>query len=146
MNGEQFQIGGDRRLSGKPIVLGMLIFAGVMVCLFWLYWKLHTAPFEPLQQAIVKEFPDSGPLVQGGQHKKHKDTPRILRVVLKVDFDPTFDDKRAEQIYSRIAILSGRHQDLESYDQLEVHLFFKPASEQEAKTRAISRLTSELAL
>ncbi len=144
MSGEQFQTGGDRRISGKPIVFGMLVFATVMVFCFWLYWKLHTAPFAHLQQAIVKEFPDFGPVVQGGQRKMHQDTPRILRVVLRVDFDPDSDEQRIERIYSRVAALAGQHQDLESYDQLEVNLFFMPAPEQGAKTRTITRPTSEL--
>ena len=115
--------GPPRTISGTAIVAAVFTFALVLTTVMWLYWKLHTAPFLPLQQAVADTFPDSAPLVQGGQLKMHKNTPRILRITLRVNFDPNNDDQQVSRITNRVVALAREHQDLSEYDQLEINLF-----------------------
>src|SRR3990172_7938391 len=82
-------------LSGKWVVIGMFVFAIAATAGLFAYWELHTAPFRELQDALAQEFPRSRPRVEGGQRKKHKHTPRILSIVLRVEFDPTADEPAA---------------------------------------------------
>lgn len=127
-----------RVLSGRSVVGGMFSFAILTTALLWIYWKLHTAPFVPLQRAIVEQFPDSAPRVEGGQRKMHKGTPRILRVVLRVGFDPTTNKLQSEQTADRVADIARETMDLTEYDLLEIHLFH-PIPEQEIRQVSITR-------
>ena len=62
---------------------------------------------------------------------------------MRVGFDPDAEQDRARQITSRLIELSGRHHDLNTYDQLEVHLiWFRSVSE--SKTFSITRNVAEL--
>ena len=77
-----------REFSGTKLIIGLFVFATAMSSGLWIFWYLHARPFQPLQLAIHQAFPKSYPQVQGGQRKMHKNTPRILRITLKVPFDP----------------------------------------------------------
>jgi hypothetical protein len=111
------------RVSGRAVVIGMFTFGIAATATLWIYWTLHTGPFRPLQDALAAEFPGSLPRVDGGQRKMHKGTPKILRVVLKVDFDPVTDTRQGQQVLDRVEELARHHIDLNVYDFLDVYLY-----------------------
>jgi hypothetical protein len=115
--------------SGRWVVLAMFAFGISATALLWLYWELHTQPFRALQQAIVHEFPGSNPRVQGGQKKMHKHTPRVLQIVMRVDFDPVAGEAESNQVAERIAELARRNHDVATYDVIEIGLFLLRAEE-----------------
>jgi hypothetical protein len=135
----------DQRSSGPPevhyvrgrhVVLGMLGFGVLMVFSLWLYWEMYTRPFRPLQTAINAEFPGSSPRVVGGRHKSHRDgSPPLLRIIIRVDFDPkTADEQVLQQHVNRLHALAEQHLDLSPYEVLEIHLIQR-VPEQETRRR-----------
>ncbi len=123
--------------SGRWVVLVMFVFAGAIIGTLWIYSDRHTAPFRELTRALAAEFPGSVPKVEGGQRKKHKDTPRILRIILKVTFDPERDDRGAADFAGRVLAFARGHHDMAKYDTVEIHLFqLRP--EEEIRQRAFS--------
>jgi hypothetical protein len=102
------------------------------------YWHFHTAPFQELQAALAEEFPGSRPRVEGGQRKQHKETPRILRIVLKVDYPPESDKSKSEQMADRVLELAEKHHGLKPYDRAEIHLYW-PEKEKEIHEHLIER-------
>lgn len=133
----------QRELDGKWIVAGMFAFAIMLTGALWVYWKLHTAPFLPLQQAIAEKFPNSAPRVEGGRRKSHEDTPRILRVTMKVAFDPVEKGRRARELARRLAAFVPEHYEVSNYDLLRIHLFW-PEPEREIKQRTFEIPIAEL--
>jgi hypothetical protein len=121
-----------RRLSGRWVVIGMFVFGIAATAGLWVYWKLHVGPFLPLQQALAEEFENAAPHVDGGQRKKHKRTPRILRITMKVAFDPTVpaNQSQVEQVAERVIAIARQQPDFRHYDELEIYLFW-PVQEQE---------------
>jgi hypothetical protein len=113
----------ERRISGRGMVLGMVAFGVLTTSAMWVYWMLHTGPFRPFQDALAAAFPHSSPRVDGGQRKMHKGTPRILRVVMRVDFDPTADTAHGEKVVDAVEQIAGQYLDLNGYEELEVYLF-----------------------
>jgi hypothetical protein len=122
----------SRSLHGRTVVLGMLAFGVLMVFAMWLYWEMYTRPFRPLQTAINAEFPGSSPRVVGGRHKSHKEGSRpLLRVIIRVDFDPeTAEDAVLQQYVERLRELAGQHLDLTPYEMLEIHLIQRVPEEE----------------
>lgn len=120
--------------------MGMFLFAIVMSTGLWVYWYFHTKPFQAFQLAIAQAFPKSYPRVEGGQQRIHKGTPRILRVTMKVPFNPK--DETAEQqvqsVMTRLEQLAQQHTEFASYDRFEVHLV-QPQPEHASHVRAITR-------
>lgn len=118
---------GGREISGRWLILGMFGFAVAVVSTLYLYWSFHRGPFLELQQAIAAEWPDCRPLVEGGQRKIHRDTPRILRVVMEVPFNPNDEDRRdsTDLIVDRLLELADAHHGLETYELFEVILFLQ---------------------
>lgn len=112
-----------REFAGRHVVAVVFVFAIAVVGVLYGYWRLHVGPFVPLQRAILAEFPESAPRVEGGQRKMHKGTPRVLRIVLKVGFDPRSETVRGDRIVEVLEDLARRHVDWDSYDLFEVHLF-----------------------
>ncbi len=109
------------------MVLGMFAFGILATGILFAYWQWHTAPFQELQMALAKEFPGCRPRVEGGQHKTHKGTPRILRVVLKVDFRPDQKTARSEAMADRVMVLAAIHlhqEPLTDYEVVEIHLYY----------------------
>lgn len=102
----------------------MFAFAMTATGLLYLYWKLHIAPFLPLQKAIAASFKGSRPRVEGGQRKIHKNTPRILRVTMKIDFDPKKDEPQAIAFANRVIRFVREREDLSNWDVLEVHFYW----------------------
>ena len=106
-------------IPGRWIVLAMLAFGMASTATIWGYWKLQLAPFLPLQQALLAEFPKSYPRVEGG---RPKGAAPLLRIVLQLESLPEADDPRANEIADRVVALAGEHLDLSAYDTLELHL------------------------
>lgn len=129
-----------RKFSGTKLIIALFTIALLMSSSLWVYWYLHTRPFQPLQLAISQAFPKSYPYVQGGQRKMHKQTPRILRITLQVPFDPkpAEADEQVEAVVTRLEELARQQVDLLSYDQFEVHLVQR-RPEHDSSTRTITR-------
>lgn len=136
-------IGQRRRgISGRVIVASMFAMGFLATGLLFLYWNLHLMPFMPLQQAIVTEFTDSSPRVDGGRRKMHRQTPMLLRIVMRVPFDPTVSDPETDQqlqhYLNRIRELATAHTDIASFEMLELHFYF-PVGEKQRRERMIRR-------
>ena len=129
-----------REFSGTKLVLGLFLFAAAMSSGLWVYWYLHTRPFQPLQFAIHQAFPKSYPQVQGGQLKMHKNTPRILRIMLKVSFDPKprEADEQVAAMVEQLEQLARKHIDFDNYELLEIHLIQR-RPEHESLTRTVTQ-------
>lgn len=120
----------ETRISGIKVVVAMFSLAIVATSILWFYWNLHLMPFMPLQEVLAKEFPESSPRVDGGRRKTHKGTPMILRIVMRVPFDPTSSNAdvqtQIEQRMMRIQELAVKYADLEKYEQLDIHMYNEP--------------------
>ena len=129
-----------REFSGTKLIIGLFVFATAMSSGLWIFWYLHARPFQPLQLAIHQAFPKSYPQVQGGQRKMHKNTPRILRITLKVPFDPQPHDadEQVAAMVERLEELARQHIDFDSYEQFEVHLVQR-RPEHDSLTRTVTR-------
>lgn len=131
----------QRDISGRWVVIGMFLFGFIAVGTIWYYWKLQTAAFLPLQQAIADTFDDSRPLVEGGQRKVKQNTPQILRIVMKIEFNPSAEEhaQRVETIVDQLQELAKQHQpDFDKYEIFEVNLW-QPVPEKEFVQRMIKR-------
>ncbi|MEZ6130885.1 MAG: hypothetical protein R3C59_19620 [Planctomycetaceae bacterium] len=117
----------DPRVSGRKVVVAMFTLGFVATGLLWFYWDLHLRPFMPLQKALADTYENSSPRVDGGQRRIHKATPRVLRVVMRVPFDPNSSDETVQSaIAERIRTtqqLATKYAELATYDLLEVHLY-----------------------
>ncbi len=112
-------------ISGRWVVLGIFIFAIVMIGVLYLYWFKHTGPFLPLQKALAEEFVGCQPLVQGGQRKIHKNTDKILRVTMKVEFNPLEMTESSEQYVENIFRFISNNWKISDYDELHLHVYKK---------------------
>ena len=124
-----------RTNAGRWVVAAMFAFAIALTGACWVYWKLHVAPFLPLQQLLAAEFDDCRPQVQGGQRKIHKGTPRVLRITMKIDFDPTGEsgEAQADGYGKRVAaFVADNWPELSDYETLELH-FYRLDPEKEIK-------------
>jgi hypothetical protein len=128
----------ERRISGRGMVLAMLAFGVLTTSSMWVYWTLHTGPFRPFQDALAAAFPHSSPRVDGGQRKMHKGTPRILRVVMRVDFDPSADAANGEKVVDSVERIADQYLDLATYQELEVFLF-QGVPEKEVRQQEFTR-------
>ncbi len=129
-----------REFSGTKLIIGLFLFATLMSLGLWTFWYFHAKPFQPLQLAIHQAYPKSYPQVQGGQLKMHKNTPRILRITLKVTFDPNprESDQQVMAMVEGLEELARQHIDLPSYELLEVHLVQR-VPEHDSRTRTVTR-------
>jgi hypothetical protein len=111
-------------ISGRWVVVAMFVFALTTTGTLYLYWYLHTGPFRPLQEVLAHEFEGSHPLVQGGQEKVRKGSPKILRITLRVDFAPDDEnnDELVDKVVDRISQLADEYHGLAKYNTLEIHL------------------------
>ncbi|MSR57790.1 MAG: hypothetical protein EXS05_08965 [Planctomycetaceae bacterium] len=112
-----------RTVSGRWVVVAMFAFGIAATGGIWVYWKLHLAPFMPLQKALAAEFEKSSPRVDGGWTKnEYKQSPPLLRVVLRVPYEPDERDARVPATIERVLTLTRAHIDLAAYDTLEIYL------------------------
>ncbi len=128
--------------AGRYIVFSMFGLGLTATGLLFLYWNLHLMPFMPLQEAIVAEFEGSAPRVEGGQRKMHRDSPTLLRIVMKVDFDPTENSPKTidslEHRMARLKDLASQHVQTSDYRMLEVH-FYHLVKEKDVRERVMRR-------
>jgi hypothetical protein len=125
-----------RVVSGRVVVIGMFAFGLSTTACLWIFWDRHTEPYRALEYALVTEFAGSRPDVQGGQRKMHEQSPRILRIVLRVAFDPEQNQQQAEQFARRVAAFVREQHDVSTYDTIEIRLY-QPVPEREIKTGTI---------
>jgi hypothetical protein len=119
-------LAGNRVLPGRSVVLGMVGFALLMVAAMFTYWELYTRPFRPLQAAIAAEFKGSSPRAIGGRHKSHRpDSPAILRIIVRIDWDPRDHEIDARGMANALVDIARRTVPLEEYDRLEIHLMHR---------------------
>lgn len=117
-------------ISGPLVVVAMFLFAGLAVVLLQVYWNKHIEPFMPLQLALAEEFENSSPRVEGGQRKPSKGTPMVLRITMRVLFDPQAEEEQAavqQQIKGVAAVarreLESEELQFDDYEILSLHLF-----------------------
>lgn len=125
-------------IPGPYVVIGMFAFGFLATGILFWYWHFHTAPYQELQAALAEEFPGSRPRVEGGQRKQHKGTPRVLRVILKVEYPPETNPGRSEKMADRVLELAEEHHGLGTYDSAEIHLYW-PEKEKEIHEHLIER-------
>lgn len=132
----------DPRISGRKVVYAMFSLGLLATGLLWFYWNLHLQPFMPLQEALAAEFEKSSPRVDGGQRKSHKGTPRVLRVVMRVPFDPNSNDAKVLAAIGdridRTIELAKVYSAFNEYALLDVHLFYEE-KEQRLSQKTFSR-------
>lgn len=133
----------SRGIPGVWVVVGMFAFGLTATSILFVYWHFHTAPFKELQTALANEFEGSRPRVEGGQRKQHKQTPRILRVVLKVEFPPKLEEAKSQRVADRVMELAAKHHPLENYDTVEIHLYW-PEKEKTIHEHVIERKVPSL--
>jgi len=114
----------EKTIPGHWVVVGMLLFGILMTASLALYWEMYTRPFRPAQEAIAAKFPGSQPRVVGGRYKSHKEgNPEVLRVVTRVDFDPSADEDRSRERAATLYEIVSENVDLDVYKVLEIHLY-----------------------
>jgi hypothetical protein len=112
-----------RTVSGRWIVLTVFAFGIAATGGIWVYWKLHLAPFMPLQKALAAEFPQSSPRVDGGwSGKEFQQGPPRLRIVLRVPYPPLEQDARVPATLDRVIALARESLNLDHYETLEIYL------------------------
>lgn len=117
----------ERTISGRWMVIGMFAMGITLTSLLYVYSTLHLGPFRPLQDAIVREFKGSAPRVDGGKNKLHKNTPTVLRILVKTEIDPF--SEREESIQSLLAMrkrimeLALEKAPLPDLSILEIHVY-----------------------
>ena len=127
-------------VSGAKVIIGLFVFAFLMSCALWVYWSMHTGPFLPLQRAIFRAFPKSYPHVEGGQRRMHKNTPKTLRVTMRVAFDPesVAEKPQVEAVFAQLVELAKKNIAFETFELFEVHLvLMRP--EHSAKKLTVTR-------
>lgn len=127
-------------IPGQYVVIGILIFAVVLVGGIYLYWAEHTRKFRPLTFAIGREFKNSLPKIEGG---RHKGGPNTLRIVMKVFFDLEGDEAQYQELVKTVATRASQFLTLAEYDQFELHVF-QPRPEKEEIKRSYVRPMAEV--
>ena len=125
-----------RVLSGRAVVAGIFVFATLLTGTMWVYWKLQDGPFIPLEAALSREFKGSRPRVEGGRHKTNQNSPTILRITMKVDFDPTQKTERFQAFADQVSEFTSQHFNIRPYQILEIYLF-QPQPEHELRQKRI---------
>lgn len=130
-------------LSGRWVILAVAAFGVTGISVLWFYTDAHTRPFLELRDAVHSEFPGSAPQVEGGRHKMHRNTPRILRITLRVSEDPRKDSSQITDMIDRLIDLADSKQGLANYDVFDVYLVWYPP-EKDAITRHEKMVVSRL--
>jgi hypothetical protein len=106
-------------ISGRAVVVGLLMLGIAAVVVMFVYWDLHTRPFRPLTEAIGREFRHSLPKVEGGRPKRG---PMTLRISMRVPFTPTEVSHDSHGVVNRVVELARQHARLEQFERVEIHL------------------------
>ncbi len=110
-------------ISGRLVVSVIFGFSIIMIAVLFFYWKMQTGPFLPLQKALDKQFPGCKPLVQGGQRKMHKNTPKILQITMKVEFNPIEVTDSSKKYVNTVSQFIASNWKLSEYDELHLHFY-----------------------
>lgn len=129
-----------RVVSGSRVVVGLFVFGILTTAGLWIYWKLHLAPFFPLQKSLAEAFEDSSPRVEGG---RHKNSPFTLRIVLQVPFQPVRGEPATESTIDRTIDLALRYPEIGKYEVLEIYLVH-PVPEKMAERLKVEFKTGDL--
>ena len=116
-------------IPGRKVVLAMFAFGIAGTSLIWIYWNWHVAPFMPVQMALEEQFADSSPRVEGGQRKMHKSTPTLLRVDMRVPFNPKTQVSEREKFVLGVGSVLDKHLKLADYESFELNMY-QPNPEQ----------------
>lgn len=109
-------------ISGKWVILGMLVLAVGATAFEWNYMRLHRAPFIPLREAIAESFGRTAKVkIEGGRNKRG---PMTLRIVIDVPFDPTAKEEKenALDVLQRLEKLASEKVDLKEYEIMQIYL------------------------
>jgi hypothetical protein len=129
-----------KTISGRWVVIALLLFGVAATATLWIYSKMELAPFVPLLKAMRAEFPESKARVEGGRPRRQ---PPVLRVVMQVDFTPAESDDRVQKMFRRVVALAKEHLDLSEYENFELHIV-RYIPEKNAERILIKRKISEL--
>lgn len=107
---------------------------GLTACaLLFIYFEFNTRPFRVLREAIGREFKHSRPNVEGGRPKGRG--AMTLRISMSVPFNPSIDEAASKPVLKRVLSLAKQHQDLSTFDKIEVNLIhFIPEKDAVTKT------------
>lgn len=127
--------------SGSYIVLAMIA-AGLLTGIsIWVYWKINLSAHLPLKQALAAEYKNSTPRVEIGKEKRW--SPRVFRVIMKVDFTPLEDDPRVHELEKRVIALAREHERLDDCELFVIHLVHR-VPEKNPELLKIERKMSEV--
>lgn len=129
------------RVSGRAMVILMILFGVTMTSAISFYWYFHSRPYRPLMYALGQEFPGSNPKIEGG---RHKGGPKTLRIAMHSAFDPN-DDAKFVPFRDRVLEIIPRHLDLRDFEVLELHTFYLQP-QKEAVRRSWVAKVAELSL
>lgn len=127
--------------SGSYVVLAMIaagLLTGVSI---WIYWKLNLSSHLPLKQALAAEFRYSTPRVEVGKEKRW--SPRVFRIIMKIDYTPKQDDPRVIELEKRVVALVREHERIDDCELLEIHLVHR-VPEKNPELLKIERKVAEL--
>lgn len=109
-------------ISGRWVILGILILAVGATAFEWNYTRMYRAPFIPLREAIAESFGREAKVkIDGGRNKRG---PMTLRIVIDVPFDPTAEteQKRTLEALQRLEKMAVDHVDLKEYEFIQIYL------------------------
>ena len=129
-----------RRVSGRAVVIGMLLLGVTATVVMFVYWDWHTKPFRPLTESIGRTFRHSLPKVEGG---RHKNGPQTLRISLRVPFSPVTDEAACGETLVTLFRIIRETQDLTGYEDVQIH-FFQVLPEEVMKKRQFHFTPAEI--
>lgn len=112
----------SRVRSGTWLVVGMFGFGLALAGGLYAYLVLHTGPFQPLAAALAERYPGSAPRVDGGKRRSDRPGEGVLRIVMRVPFDPG-DEARRRAFAREVAAFAARQERPVPFEVIEVHLF-----------------------
>ncbi len=110
-------------MSGRVLIFCMFLFATCVTAGLWTYWELHTRPFRPLTDELGSRFPGSSPRVEGGKHGLHRETPSVLRIIMRVPFSPVQAEEQYQQRLREVLEVTRSISSIEAYEIYEIHFF-----------------------
>lgn len=109
-------------VSGRLVILGILVLAVAATAFEWNYMRMHRAPFIPLREAIAESFGRASKVkIEGGRNKRG---PMTLRIVIDVPFDPTAESEKLQTLdaLQRLEKLAQDNVDLKDYEFIQIYL------------------------
>lgn len=109
-------------ISGRWVILGILVLAVAATAFEWNYMRMHRAPFIPLREAIAESFGRTSKVkIDGGRNKRG---PMTLRIVIDVPFDPTSTTEKPQTLdaLQRLEKLAQDNVELKDYEFIQIYL------------------------